>query len=873
MKKITTLCVLLFSILLTTSLIAQGSWHPEKTYWPRTLIDSSDAAINLVRNRITIEPYDTIYAKVVTASDIPYSSCSMERDKARVCRCAAFRYLMEDNIAYADKAKEYLLVADREYAAPGDWIQKYKNILWDSEIISMISIAYDCLKGNDYDFGEDETTVRNQIKGVASSLYYDLIVDNSYSNFLYWMWLNGFGEQINYGVKFASAMGMAAIVLNTETSGNDWEQPQTWINYSMNKLHDQFHDYLVDEEGGWAEGAHYQGFSAFNFIPFAISHYNFVNGETELYGSINLPPLLLDDQLDKNAEWGIRIRMPNGARPNFDDCFLNPYYFNGFLAGYLDNDLYAWDYIVSGRPYFVEASSGNLDVEMICAYDNSYIGTTEPDFSPTQFLPGSGQAVFRSGWDQDAVYMCLLGENGQARLGGRTHEHPDNTSFIIYAYGELLAMDCGYIGWDYRDSVRFAENHSLILVDGDGPPAAGASTSEGTDAFIENFFDTDEFDYAEVSTNYQETDFRRCVAFIDNSYFVITDFVDGLENHTYDWLLHGNGGGDTGNAFAPTANGSIYSVDDVDLNFFINSTEGETLSNYNDYHDNGTFNFLAEHTVTKASVSGEDVLFSSFLIPSLATVKDITYNPINLGTCIGGTISRDNEMTIALVKPNINTVSTDFFGKDVSFDGKILVISRIDNQVPKNVFIKEGQNIFYEDTTIVHCSEITNLALNISSNSADGYISNGCEVEFYTGNEPTNIIGGSLLGFENGIATISFLDSTNFQIDVIWTLPGSSVDEEHIGILHNFEVYPNPFSKSNYISFTLTKPQEVTIEVFNIKGQKIINIINSYLQIGDYKEIWNGFDSNGNQVANGIYLYKIKYGNGKSFNKKVNLLR
>ena len=75
------------------------------------------------------------------------------------------------------------------------------------------------------------------------------------------------------------------------------------------------------------------------------------------------------------------------------------------------------------------------------------------------------------------------------------------------------------------------------------------------------------------------------------------------------------------------------------------------------------------------------------------------------------------------------------------------------------------------------------------------------------------------------------------------------------------------------LTFTLTKPQKVVIEVFNIKGQKIIDIISSYLQPGDYKEIWSGFDSNGNQVANGIYLYKISYDNGKSFNKKVNLLR
>ncbi|MCK4339097.1 MAG: heparinase II/III family protein [Candidatus Cloacimonetes bacterium] len=871
MKRLRLICLILFSLILTTSLFAQGTWHAEKVYWPRTLVDSSSANILIVRDRVLIEPYLSVYTGIQNTAESDYSTCDYERQKAKICRCAAFRFFIDSDTTYANKAKEYLLIADREYADPGDWIQKYKNILWDSEIISMICLAYDFLKGNAYDFGGEETAVRNQIKTVASSLYYDLVSSSPWTG-LHLLWNMGYGGETNYGVKFASALGMAAIVLNTEESSNPDEQPLTWINYSMPKLHNQYYDWLVDADGGWAEGAHYQKFSASNFIPFAISHCNFVNGQTEDYGGEFLPPLLLDEQFQKNAEWGIKIRMPNGARPNFDDSFLDPYFYNGYFAGYWDNDLYAWDYIVSGSPYYSSASSGNMDVEMICAYDNDYTGSTSPNFSLTQFLANSGQAIFRSSWDDDAVYMCLLGENGLARTGGRTHEQPDNTSFIISAYGELLAMDCGYISWDERDKVRFADNHSLILVDGDGPPAAGDYTSGGTDAFIESFFDTDKFDYSEVLTNYQDTDFMRCVSFVDDSYFVISDFVDGSESHTYDWLLHGNGGGDTGNSFTLTDNGSIYSVNDVDLNFFINSTQDITLLPYDDYHDNGTYNVPALHTVTKASVSGEDVLFSSFLIPSQSS-RDITYNPIDLGTCIGGTISMDNEKSITLVKDDNNTISTDFFGKEISFDGDILVISRLNDSIPKNIFIKEGQDLVYDNTTIIHCLEETDIALNITIDLADGYISNGCEVQFYTGNAPTNVIGGTLISFVDGISTIIFLDSTNFQIDVIWTLPGSSVDEEHIGILHNFEVYPNPFSKSNYISFTLTKPQKVVIEVFNIKGQKIIDIISSYLQPGDYKEIWNGFDSNGNQVANGIYLYKINYGNGKSFNKKVNLLR
>jgi len=115
--------------------------------------------------------------------------------------------------------------------------------------------------------------------------------------------------------------------------------------------------------------------------------------------------------------------MPNGARPNFDDSFNDPYYYDGIFANYYDADLYAWDYFNSAEPYYTNTNPGDLSIEMICQMDDNYAGTTEPDFLNC-FLPAAGQAVFRSAWDEVAIYMCLLGENGIARTGGLAHEHP-----------------------------------------------------------------------------------------------------------------------------------------------------------------------------------------------------------------------------------------------------------------------------------------------------------------------------------------------------------------------------------------------------------------------------------------------------------------
>jgi len=49
MKNYKIFFMLILLILLSGLLHAQGAWHPEKTYWPRTLIDSSQTAINEVK--------------------------------------------------------------------------------------------------------------------------------------------------------------------------------------------------------------------------------------------------------------------------------------------------------------------------------------------------------------------------------------------------------------------------------------------------------------------------------------------------------------------------------------------------------------------------------------------------------------------------------------------------------------------------------------------------------------------------------------------------------------------------------------------------------------------------------------------------------
>ncbi|HQM03681.1 MAG TPA: T9SS type A sorting domain-containing protein [Candidatus Cloacimonas sp.] len=70
--------------------------------------------------------------------------------------------------------------------------------------------------------------------------------------------------------------------------------------------------------------------------------------------------------------------------------------------------------------------------------------------------------------------------------------------------------------------------------------------------------------------------------------------------------------------------------------------------------------------------------------------------------------------------------------------------------------------------------------------------------------------------------------------------------------------YPNPFSASTSITLNVGKEkQPVQIEIYNLRGQKIITLVQDELESGQHNILWNGTDENGRRVASGVYLCKM----------------
>ena len=84
--------------------------------------------------------------------------------------------------------------------------------------------------------------------------------------------------------------------------------------------------------------------------------------------------------------------------------------------------------------------------------------------------------------------------------------------------------------------------------------------------------------------------------------------------------------------------------------------------------------------------------------------------------------------------------------------------------------------------------------------------------------------------------------------------------------------YPNPFNPETKISYFVPKASHVRLEVFNILGRKIRTLVDEDQMAGNNEVTWDGRDDEGNEVASGIYLYKLEAGD-LSQSRKMVLIR
>jgi Secretion system C-terminal sorting domain/Fibronectin type III domain len=72
--------------------------------------------------------------------------------------------------------------------------------------------------------------------------------------------------------------------------------------------------------------------------------------------------------------------------------------------------------------------------------------------------------------------------------------------------------------------------------------------------------------------------------------------------------------------------------------------------------------------------------------------------------------------------------------------------------------------------------------------------------------------------------------------------------------------YPNPFNPTTNIAFSIDEATHVTLEIYNVKGEKVKTLVDRELPADIHNRIWNGADANNRPVTSGVYFYKLKAG-------------
>lgn len=153
-------------------------------------------------------------------------------------------------------------------------------------------------------------------------------------------------------------------------------------------------------------------------------------------------PAELDDGIRRMYDLYPKLCRPDLRTPDINDGaeVYVPSVLSDASSSYPENEVYRW---------FASARKEGRPPE----YDSI-------------FLPYSGHAVMRSGWEEDAIWALFDG--GPVGAG---HRHEDKLSFQLYAYGASMLPDSGNFDYDtslQRAYILSSRAHNTGLVDGYG---------------------------------------------------------------------------------------------------------------------------------------------------------------------------------------------------------------------------------------------------------------------------------------------------------------------------------------------------------------------------------------------------------------------
>lgn len=838
----------LIALISSMHLFAQGNFNPADAdlSFPRSIIDKDqvEAVRQSLSNAFNLALYEDIYQ--FANLDIPpdNSSENDRRRRSEIAREAAFVVLINrsagsesplpvlpesEKLSLIEKTIQLLNEINTEVEVQSGWSFYHSWQFRSKELIHYL-IAYDLLKGADVPDVE-LSAAKEKLQTFSSNLYVRSI--DGYPNPIpglpdidfYFYNTN------NHGVMTSAALGLAAIVLGDCTSDDPHRQPENWLKaglWNLDNLLWRVDGLLprVSEAGviaGYAEGPSYFNYGFVNAFPFIRAMWNYLPDQVfdiEFEGlSRSIKHPWYDTNFHNLYKWMMLIRMPDGRSPAIHD---SPAHFSTVLPA------------LSGITEFnIPSVSDQYNIWTRAQLLSTLISPgeyTEPLF---QALPDAGSLVFRSSYDDpQSIYLHLIGKNGIALYGAKAHHQADAMSFELYYNQHVFAIDEGYTGSNYRTYVNKATDHNLILVNGKGPkPPISEWVSEDNEVFIENYFDTESLDYGELSGAWEGANLNRKTLFVDDTYFVMWDFVESSNTNTYQFQMHCSGlsenqaSNENGQVQLNSQNHSVLlskSEDQLLVRTELNQTEAsydlKLDSTYNgiiaDYH----------HKFLVTSPPLSKAQFTSILFPYSIDEPQIQKLPVDSGQTLLKVIRNQNtDLIFTHNDTELIDIASNSPFESFKTNAQAGILSFDENQEPDFLFFERGDSFFIENKGWLVTDEATNLAIDfLNAGAVKGFINSGGTLRIPS-DSSLIVQSGSIteIYYDEGKkeSLIHFSEASNFHL-----IPGPAEilnDTEARGILRNYKLFPNPNRGSMVLQLESEIAHEYALKIIDAIGKTV----------------------------------------------------
>jgi hypothetical protein len=137
------------------------------------------------------------------------------------------------------------------------------------------------------------------------------------------------------------------------------------------------------------------------------------------------------------------------------------------------------------------------------------------------------------------------------------------------------------------------------------------------------------------------------------------------------------------------------------------------------------------------------------------------------------------------------------------------------------------------------------------------------EIQYYTGGDKVKAF--AVAPFDDDATQDLAVISSTSDRDLVYLFFNSGLDLLPPPVIDNMEKevvpytltlaqnYPNPFNPKTTINYELPVSNKVELSIFNILGQKVVQLVSGNQQAGTYQVKW---DASG--FSSGIYFYRLK---------------